>query len=94
MLVLAITEKIKPDRRDEAVQVALRMIEETHKEEGCLAYTFNFPIDDPNTFFIYEEWTSEEALNEHIRSEHMKEFQRQMPAMLVGDTKFKKYVLP
>lgn len=94
MLILAVTAKIQPNKRDEAVQIALRMVAETHKEEGCLAYAFHSPLDDPNTFFVYEEWASEEALNAHLASEHMKVFQAQMPGVLAGEVEVKKYVVP
>jgi quinol monooxygenase YgiN len=85
--------QIAPDRRAEAVQIALKMVEATHKEEGCLAYTFYSPLDDPNTFFVYEEWATEEALSAHIQSEHMKEFQQRLPATLAGEVDVKKYTV-
>lgn len=94
MLILAVTAPIRPDRRDEAVQIAIRMVEETRKEEGCLAYTFHSPVDDPNTFFVYEEWASAEALQGHMSSEHMKEFQKQMPGVLAGEVTVKQYSVP
>jgi len=91
MLILAITMHIVPERREEAVGIALSMVEATRKEEGCLAYTFYSPLDDPHTFFVYEEWISEEALNAHLQSAHMKVYQKRMPAVVVGSVEVKRY---
>lgn len=93
MIILAVTAKIKPERREEAVQVALKMVEETHKEAGCLAYTFHSPLDDPNTFFVYEEWDSQEALDGHNQSAHMKVFQSHLPDILAGEIEVKKHLV-
>jgi quinol monooxygenase YgiN len=94
MVILAVTAKIKPDHRAEAVEIALQMVAETRKEEGCVAYTFHSPLDDPNTFFVYEEWATEEALNGHMQSDHMKVFQSRMPAVLDGNVEVKRYDVP
>jgi quinol monooxygenase YgiN len=91
MLILAVTIPIKPESHDEAIEIAVRMTAETRKEEGCLAYTFHFPVDDPKTLFVYEEWTSEEALNAHIQSAHMKEFQGRIATVIAGDVAVKRY---
>ena len=93
MIVLAVTLPIKPERRAEAVAIALTMTEETHKEEGCLAYTFHSPVDDPNTFFVYEEWESQEALDGHNTSDHMKVFQGSIGDVIGGEVSVKKYVV-
>jgi len=91
MIVLGVTLPIKPDRRVEAVEIALKMTAETHNEEGCLAYTFHSPLDDPNTFFVYEEWATPEALDAHTKSEHMKVFQAGIGEVLGGGVSVKRY---
>jgi quinol monooxygenase YgiN len=91
MIILGVTLPIKPDRRDEAVQIALRMTAETLKEDGCLAYTFHSPLDDPNIFFVYEEWETQDSLDGHNTSEHMKVFQAAIGDVLGGDVTVKKY---
>lgn len=93
MIILAVTLPIKPERRDEAVEIALKMTEETHKEEGVIAYTFHSPLSDPNTFFVYEEWASQEALDGHNNSAHMKVFQEGIGQVLGGEVTVDKYVV-
>ena len=43
--------------------------------------------------FIFEEWESEEALQRHFQTEHMKTFQQQAPKLLAGKVNAKKYTI-
>jgi hypothetical protein len=47
----------------------------------------------PNLFFIFEEWDSEEALQKHFQTEHMKKFLQQAPSLLAGKVNAKKYTV-
>ena len=91
MIILAVTLPINPEQREEAVQIVLEMQAETRKEPGFLAYTFLAPLDDPNTFFVYEEWPSQEALDFHNNSDHMKVFGGKIGAVLSGAVAVKRY---
>jgi quinol monooxygenase YgiN len=93
MIVIAGTIPIKPEHREEAKRLAQWMAEATHKEAGCLTYQFYADLADPNTFFIFEEWESDEALARHFQTEHMKQFQQQAPTFLAGPVKAKKYTI-
>ncbi|MCS6926237.1 MAG: antibiotic biosynthesis monooxygenase [Candidatus Binatia bacterium] len=93
MIVIAGTIPIKPERREEAQRLALWMTEETRKEAGCLTYNFYADLADPTTFFIFEEWESEEALQRHFHTDHMKQFQQQAPTLLAGKIAAKKYTV-
>ena len=93
MIVIAGTIPVKPELREEAQQLAVWMGEETRKEAGCLTYRFYSDLADPNTFFIFEEWESDEALGRHFQTEHMKKFQQQAPTLLAGKVNAKKYAV-
>ncbi|MGE0822705.1 MAG: putative quinol monooxygenase [Candidatus Binatia bacterium] len=93
MLVIAGTIPIKAEHREEARKLASHLEVETRKEPGCLMYTFYADRDDPNTFFIFEEWESEDALAKHFQTEHMKQFVQKAPQLLAGQVKAKKYVV-
>ncbi len=93
MLVIAGTIPVKAEHREEAKKLARMMEEATRKEPGCFAYTFYADRDDPNTFFIFEEWESDEALAKHFQTEHMKQFQQVAPKILAGKVVAKKYTV-
>ena len=91
MLVVAGRVRVHAALRDEAVRVALEMAQATQAENGCLSYRFYADLEDPNTFFIFEEWEDEEALARHFQSAHMAAFQRQLPRLLAGPASVKRY---
>lgn len=93
MIVIAGTIPIKPEHREEAQQLAVWMAKETCKEAGCVTYRFYADLADPNTFFIFEEWESDEALSRHFQTEHMKKFQQQAAKLLAGKVAAKKYTI-
>lgn len=91
MIVIAGSVPIRPDRRDEAVRVALAMAEATRAEPGCVTYRFSADLADPDTFLIFEEWASEEALVAHFGSAHMRTFLERIPGLVAGPTQLHRY---
>jgi quinol monooxygenase YgiN len=92
MILVAGAVRIRPERRDEAVRVALAMAEATRAEPGCRQYAFYADLQAPDTFFVFEEWDSEEALARHFETPHMAEFQAKLPALLAGPLDIPSYV--
>ena len=93
MIVIAGTISVKAETREEAVQAALTMQRATQQEEGCLSYRFHADLEDPNTFFLFEEWESQEHLNAHFKTEHMKVFRAAIPKLVNGPSDLKYYVI-
>ena len=50
-----------------------RLIDETRKEEGCLAYELYQDVNEETVFFFIEGWEDSESLSNHINSKHFKE---------------------
>ena len=93
MIVVAGTVPVRPDRREEAVRVALAMAEATRAEAGCLGYRFYVDLAEPNTFLIFEEWESDEALARHFETEHMRIFRENLPGLVGGAPSIHRYVV-
>jgi quinol monooxygenase YgiN len=93
MIVIAGSVTVRAERRDEAVQIALRMAAASRAEAGCVEYRFYADLADPNTFFLFEHWENEAALARHFQTPHMAEFQEQLPGLLVGASKVRRYVV-
>lgn len=91
MIIVAGTADVKPERREEAVQVALQMAKATAAEVGCLSYRFYADLEALNTFFLFEEWATAEALAAHFQTAHMQAFQRQLPPLLAGEVVIRRY---
>ncbi|GAB4464339.1 MAG: putative quinol monooxygenase [Armatimonadaceae bacterium] len=86
MIVVAGSARVRPEKRVEAMELAKRMTEQTRQEAGCRSSGYYVSVESPETFFLFQVWESEEALNEHYRQEHVRQFQEKLPEMLAGET--------
>ena len=93
MIVIAGKIPVRADRREEAIQAALDMQKATQAEEGCISYRFNADLEHPNDIFIFEEWESQEHLNAHFNTPHMKVFRSIIPNVVAGPGTLKRYVI-
>jgi quinol monooxygenase YgiN len=91
MLVIAGHIRIDPTKREEATAAAVTMMQETHKEDGCIAYVFSESLDDEGLYYIFEKWESEGALDAHFAAPHMAEFQGKMGGFGVKEMNVEKY---
>lgn len=46
-------------------------VEKVRQENGNIRYEYFFPMDDPDTVLLIDEWENEEAINLHHKSEMM-----------------------
>ncbi len=91
MIVVAGTVAINPERREEAVQVALKMVAATKLEAGCRSYDFWADLGNPNRFHVFEEWETPEALETHFDTPHMAEFLEALPPLIASPPDIKRY---
>lgn len=91
MLVVAGEIEIDPEHREEAVDAAQAMMTATRREAGCLTYVLTADLGDPGRFRIFEEWESQEALDAHFETPHMKAFQSAMAKLGVRRLDVKRY---
>jgi quinol monooxygenase YgiN len=76
MIVIAVTYKAKPGKREAALRAAKSCAETTRREAGNIDYTFYAGVDSPDTFFLFEQWESQKALDLHMKSEHLAAFRK------------------
>ena len=91
MIIISGTVRIKPEMRETAVSTALTLSAASEAEAGCMMYRFYSDLRDPNTFFLYEEWETEEALAAHFSMPHMIAFQAELPRLLAAEPIIKRY---
>ena len=91
MIIVAGYVFIKPDRREQAAQVALKMTAATKLEAGCIAYDFYADLADANRFHVYEEWDTNEALQAHLKTPHMAEFMQALPDLIASPAVINRY---
>jgi quinol monooxygenase YgiN len=91
MLVIAGEIEIDAANREAAVAAAVRMMEATRREAGCISYTFSADLVHPGRFRIFEEWESPEALAAHFQAPHMAAFQAAVAGLGVEQMKIQRY---
>jgi quinol monooxygenase YgiN len=91
MIIVHGTFPIKPDARDDALEMMRRMSQATRGEKGCISYEFFVGLSDPNTMLLFQEWESMEALRDHFETSHMEDFLQRLPAVLAGEVYTRRY---
>lgn len=61
---------IKPQEETAVGRSHLEMVGLTRAEPGCLGYDLYQSVDDPSLMFLYENWTDQSALDEHMNTSH------------------------
>jgi quinol monooxygenase YgiN len=72
--------KAAPGKEAELKAALEELIEPTSKEEGYVNYDLHQSVEDPGTFFLYENWESAEHLDAHLAAPHLVRF-----AEMLGD---------
>ena len=60
----------RPDTIDATRKLLLNLIDPTRAEEGCVRYELLQNTSDPTDFTFVEEWSSSEALDTHLTTDH------------------------
>jgi quinol monooxygenase YgiN len=62
----------KPDYREQ-VEAALRaVVAPSRKDSGCLHYDLHQELANPDRFVFIETWASQDALDQHNQTSHLK----------------------
>lgn len=85
--------QIQPAKRAKAIAIAQQMSAASETEAGCRTYRFWADLADPNTFFLFEEWENQDALDHHFQTAHMAAFQQQLPDLLAAAPVVRKYTV-
>jgi len=79
--------KAKPGKEKDLKGILTSLLEPTRKEEGCLNYDMHESRESPGSFLFHENWTSQEALDSHLETPHLKAFFARIPELVDGDVK-------
>ena len=91
MIAISARITLAPEFTDAFGHAAAAIIAPTRKEAGCNYYAFGRDIEDANVILISEEWISEEALVDHLKSPHITDFLQKTQAMKMLGFEVKKY---
>ncbi|MFJ6323357.1 MULTISPECIES: putative quinol monooxygenase [unclassified Rhizobium] len=65
------TVTARPECRDELEALLTKQVAPTRAEAGCLNYDFHVDAADDCVFVFYENWRSQEDLDQHMKMPHL-----------------------
>ncbi|MBW0106014.1 putative quinol monooxygenase [Pseudonocardia sp. KRD291] len=90
LLTVVARMRAKPGKEADLRRELEALIEPTRAEKGCVNYDLNQGVDDEAVFYFYENWVSEDALNEHLQTAPLQRFVGIAGDLLEGDLQIQK----
>jgi quinol monooxygenase YgiN len=85
MIVLHAAFPIKPEKREEALELAETLVEKSNAEDGMLDYRATTDVVEENTIRFFERYEDGAAFESHTQTEHFREFEAALPDLLAGE---------
>ena len=57
----------------------------SREEAGCIDFELHSSVDNPDLWFVYENWKSREDLDQHFKTPHLLHFAEASAPLLDGD---------
>lgn len=74
----------KPGCEEQVFEEISALVAPTHAEAGCIHYDLHRSQDNPGRFFLYENWRSREALDQHLAMPYLQAFLGKADSLLAG----------
>lgn len=78
-------------KKEDFIQMAQKLIEESNKESGCVSYDLYEDINDENIVTFIEVWKSSEAIEIHNNSDHFKTIVPKLRELQIEDSSVNLY---
>jgi quinol monooxygenase YgiN len=90
MIVVVGRVRSNADKREQLIRVGQAVAVASRAEAGCISYRLYEDTEVENDFVFVEEWASNEALELHFATAHIRDFMQAIPATIVAppDVKF------
>ena len=70
MYVVCVTIFVKPENVNDFIEASKENARNTRNEPGNIRFDIAQAVDEPDKFFLYEVYTSEEEFKNHQQTEH------------------------
>lgn len=70
--VLAATWRAREGEEENVRRIIEKMVPLSRAEPGCQMFIAHQSVDDPRTFFLYEQYDDEAAVAAHAETDHFK----------------------
>ncbi|ARU63662.1 antibiotic biosynthesis monooxygenase [Tumebacillus avium] len=87
MIIIHAYIKVKPERREEYLELSKGIVAGSQAEAGNLAYQLFEEAGNPNSFVIVEKWKDQAAVDFHNQTAHFQSFISAVPELLAEPTR-------
>ncbi|MGA7272175.1 MAG: putative quinol monooxygenase, partial [Acidimicrobiia bacterium] len=91
MIIAAGTVTFDGTHQDVVIAAANRVAQITRTETGCISYEFFADLNRPGRMLVFEEWETEDALLNHLQTDHLAEFRAALAAAGLTGRHIKRY---
>ncbi len=91
LVILAARFKIKPEKREEFLELANEAIAHTQEEPGVISYNLYEDPMEPNSFIFFEQWKSRKSLDVHLEAEYTRRLLNRFGELLATEPSTKVY---
>jgi quinol monooxygenase YgiN len=85
--------RAKPGQEARLLQELKGLLTPTRAEAGCLNYDLHQSQNDRGLFVLYENWTSQAALDAHFQTPYLKAMFRLVPELVEGPLDITKWTI-
>jgi quinol monooxygenase YgiN len=75
----------KPGMGDRLAEEMKPLVEGSRSDAGCINYDLHRGLENPSTLVIYENWSSSQALDEHLEQPHVQEWLGKLDELADGE---------
>jgi quinol monooxygenase YgiN len=83
MIFITAKFRVRPEDADAWPEITRSFTEATRAEDGCLWFDWSRSLEDPAEYVLVEAFRDDAAGGAHVRSEHFRAAQRELPPHLV-----------
>jgi quinol monooxygenase YgiN len=94
MIFITAKFRVRPEDADRWPEIARSFTEATRAEEGCLWFDWSRSVDDPTEYVLVEAFRDGAAGGAHVRSDHFRAAQRELPQYLVATPRIVNFEVP
>lgn len=93
MIFITAKFDVLPEHADDWPRIAAPFTEATRAEPGCLWFDWSRSVDRPTEYVLVEAFRDGDAGGEHVRSEHFRAAQQELPQYLAATPRIVNFAL-
>jgi len=90
-VIVAGTFRVPPENLDALMTPLRAVVEATHREDGCLTYSYGADVMERGLIRVFEVWRDQACLAAHFQAAHMKAWQVERAALGFFDRQIRSY---